>query len=253
MLALVFSKRYVFASMSLFPFSSLDMRQLPRKSATVLLVSTVCLIGLNFLTNASTLPFAGQGFKGEHFLFYHYSYWALASSFFYLALPIFVIKVVFKERLADYGLKREQFFGYFKVYVSVFLIIFPLIVIASFTQQFQSTYPFYFPLDDEFVPYYLIWEVFYVIQFFALEFFFRGFMVHGLKKDMGVTSVFVMVIPYCMIHFDKPLAECIGSIAAGIFLGLMSYKTKSIWMGTLLHTAAAVSMNWLSLWQRGYF
>lgn len=239
--------------MSILPFTSTDFRQLPRKSVIVLLVSVICLIGLNFFTNASTLPFAGQGFKGKHYLFYHYSYWALASSFFYLVLPIFVIKVLFKERLREYGLKREQFFGYFRVYSLVFLIIFPLIVIASYSLQFQATYPFYFPLGDEFVPYYLIWEVFYLIQFFALEFFFRGFMVHGLKKDMGVVAVFIMVIPYCMIHFSKPLPECIGSIVAGIFLGLMSYKTQSIWMGTLLHAAAALSMNWLSLWQRGYF
>jgi len=239
--------------MSFLPFSKLDLKSLPRKSVIVLLVSIVCLIGLNFFTNASTLPFAGQGFRGKHYLFYHYSYWALASSFFYLALPIFAIKVLFKERLREYGLKREQFFGYFKVYLLVFLIVFPLILMVSYTPAFQATYPFYYPLGGELIPYYLIWEFFYVIQFFALEFFFRGFMVHGLKKDLGLLSVFVMVVPYCMIHFSKPLPECIGSIFAGVFLGLMSYKTRSIWMGALLHTAAALSMNWLSLWQRGYF
>ena len=239
--------------MSLLPFSWPDLKQFPRKSVIVLLASTVCLIGVNFLTNASTLPFAGQGFQGEHYLFYHYSYWALSSSFFYLALPIFAIKVLFKEQLREYGLKREQVFGYFKIYLLVFLVVFPLIVIVSYTPEFQATYPFYFALKREFVPYYFIWEFFYIIQFFALEFFFRGFMVHGLKKDMGILSVIVMVVPYCMIHFSKPLPECVGSIFAGLFLGLMSYKTKSIWMGGLLHTAAALSMNWLSLWQRGYF
>src|ERR1043165_3070723 len=139
--------------MSLLPFSWLDFKQLSRKSVIVLLVSTVCLIGLNFLTNASTLPFAGQGFEGKHYLFYHYSYWALASSFFYLVVPIFAIKVLFKERLREYGLKREHFFGYFKVYLLVFLIVFPLIVIVSFTPQFQATYPFYFPLGDDFAYY----------------------------------------------------------------------------------------------------
>jgi hypothetical protein len=228
------------------------LKQLSRKSVTVLVVSIVCLVGLNFFTNASTLPFAGQGFKGAHYLFYHYTYWAIASSFFYLAIPVFAIKILFKERLRDYGLKREQFFGYFKVYLLVFLVVFPMIVVASYSLEFQSTYPFYFPAHDD-LTYYLIWEFFYVVQFFALEFFFRGFMVLGLKKEMGLLSVFVMLIPYCMIHFNKPLAECAGSIFAGIFLGLMSYKTQSIWMGSLLHTAAAVSMNWLSLWHRGFF
>jgi membrane protease YdiL (CAAX protease family) len=239
--------------MSLLPFSWLDLKQLPKRSVIVLLVSTICLVGTDFLTNASTLPFFGQGFKGKHYLFYHYTFWAATTSFFYLALPIIVIKFLFKEKLRDYGLKRSQFFGYFKVYLLAFLLIFPCIVVASYSPQFQSTYPFYMPAENDLVPYYLVWEVFYVIQFFALEFFFRGFMVHGLKKEMGQLSVFIMVIPYCTIHFTKPLPECIGSIFAGIFLGMMSYKTQSIWMGTLLHTAAALSMNWLSLWQRGYF
>jgi membrane protease YdiL (CAAX protease family) len=235
------------------PFSQLELKQIPRKPVIVLLVSTICLIGLNFFTNASTLPFAGQGFRGTHYLFYHYSYWAVASSFFYLALPIIVIKFLFKERLRDYGWKREQFFGYYKIYALIFLFIFPLILIASYSPQFQATYPFYVPAGEDFFPYYVVWEIVYVVQFFALEFFFRGFMIHGLKNDLGIFSIFVMVIPYCMIHFSKPLAECLGSVFAGVFLGLMSYKTRSIWMGSLLHTAAALSMNWLSLWQRGYF
>jgi membrane protease YdiL (CAAX protease family) len=124
---------------------------------------------------------------------------------------------------------------------------------VSYTPQFQSVYPFYVPLHGGLMPYYFIWEIFYVLQFFALEFFFRGFMVHGLKKEMGLYSIFIMTVPYCMIHFGKPLPECVGSIFAGIFLGLMSYKTQSIWMGSLIHVAAGLSMNWLSLWQRGLF
>jgi membrane protease YdiL (CAAX protease family) len=91
-----------------------------------------------------------------------------------------------------------------------------------------------------------------VLQFFALEFFFRGFMVHGLKDKMGVYSIAAMVVPYCMIHFTKPLPECVGSLFAGLILGLLSLRTGSVWLGALIHIAVALSMDWLSLWHRGF-
>lgn len=241
--------------MTLLPFSWLEIKQLPKKPIVVLLTSTICLVGLVFFTNASTLPFGGHGFTGSHYRFYHFIYWAISSSFFYLALPIVVIKFIFKERLQDYGWKRSQFFGYYKTYLLIFLLMFPLLVAASYSSRFQSTYPFYVPAtgEESFVPYYVTWELCYIVQFFALEFFFRGFMIHGLKSDLGPLSIFIMVIPYCMMHYSKPLPECVASIFAGVFLGLMSYKTQSVWMGSLLHTAVALSMNWLSLWQQGHF
>jgi membrane protease YdiL (CAAX protease family) len=60
-----------------------------------------------------------------------------------------------------------------------------------------------------------------------------------------------MTVPYCMIHFGKPMAETFAAIAAGIILGLMSLKTRSIWFGACLHVAVAMSMDFLSLWHKG--
>jgi membrane protease YdiL (CAAX protease family) len=96
-----------------------------------------------------------------------------------------------------------------------------------------------------------IWEAAYICQFFALEFFFRGFMLHGLRHRLGFYAIFVMMVPYCMIHFQKPMPETFGAIAAGAVLGLMSLKTRSIWLGACLHVAVALSMDFLALWHRG--
>jgi membrane protease YdiL (CAAX protease family) len=96
----------------------------------------------------------------------------------------------------------------------------------------------------------LIWEAFYFLQFVGLEFFFRGFMVHALKKHFGFYSVFVMMVPYCMIHFGKPLPEAFGAILAGIILGILSLKSNSIWLGVLLHFSVAFAMDCFSLMYR---
>jgi membrane protease YdiL (CAAX protease family) len=129
----------------------------------------------------------------------------------------------------------------------------PLVLVFSTVAEFQRIYPFYrgwTPEDDGWGRL-LAWEASYALQFVALEFFFRGFLVHGLKHRFGVYSVFVMTLPYCMIHFGKPLPECLASIIAGVFLGFMSLKTRSVWLGAALHVSVAWGMDFCSLYRRG--
>ena len=38
---------------------------------------------------------------------------------------------------------------------------------------------------------------------------------------MGSHAIFVMVVPYVMIHFGKPMLETVGAIIAGVVLGLL--------------------------------
>jgi NaMN:DMB phosphoribosyltransferase len=53
-----------------------------------------------------------------------------------------------------------------------------------------------------------------------------------------------------MIHFGKPYLEVCGAIVAGIALGSLSMKTKSIYQGFLVHVTVAGLMDWISLWHR---
>jgi membrane protease YdiL (CAAX protease family) len=89
------------------------------------------------------------------------------------------------------------------------------------------------------------------LQFFGLEFFFRGFLLHSLKPSLGIYSIFVMTVPYCMIHFAKPLPETFAAIFAGIFLGWLSYRNGNIWMGFVLHCFVALSMDVMALLNKG--
>ncbi len=40
---------------------------------------------------------------------------------------------------------------------------------------------------------------------------------------------------------------------AGIVLGFMSLKTRSIWLGAAIHMSVALSMDFLSLWRQHRF
>jgi membrane protease YdiL (CAAX protease family) len=182
-----------------------------------------------------------------------YVYWALFSFVTYFFIPALVILVFFRERLSDYGFKPHGALADWPIYLVFLSVMFPLLIWVSTHDHFQRTYPFYKPGGDPLWPNSWIWEATYFLQFVGLEFFFRGFMVHGTKHRFGVYSVFVMAVPYCMIHFGKPALETCGAIIAGVVLGFMSLKTRSIWMGAAIHMTVALSMDFLSLWRQGYF
>jgi membrane protease YdiL (CAAX protease family) len=182
------------------------------------------------------------------------TYWSAGCFVTYLIIPSLVIRLVFRERVRDYGLKLRGVMMDGWVYAVMFGIMVPLVLLASADGHFQATYPFYRlspaqPLGPKF----LRWELQYALQFFALEFFFRGFLLHGTRLRFGIYSIFVMMVPYCMIHFAKPMPEALASIVAGIALGFMSLKTRSIWMGTAIHVSVAWSMDLASLWRQGLF
>ena len=88
-----------------------------------------------------------------------------------------------------------------------------------------------------------IWEVIYAFNFFAVEFFFRGFMVFFLAKYLGARAIWIMAMMYFAIHFSKPEAEAISSYFGGLFLGILSYYSKSIYGGVFLHIALAIALD----------
>lgn len=178
---------------------------------------------------------------------------AFGCVFWYCVPAVLVVKLAFRERVRDYGVKLAGWSSGWKIYLVFVAVMVPLVFSFSATEHFQRAYPFYrgwSPAEDGWGRL-LLWEAGYALQFVALEFFFRGFMVHGLKHRFGVYSVFVMTVPYCMIHFQKPLPECVASIVAGVALGLMSLKTRSVWLGAALHISVAWGMDTCSLWRKG--
>ncbi len=190
--------------------------------------------------------------RSPHAAFNAKVFWAVSRLIGYVLIPLAVIRFALRRRVADFAIRVRGTGAYGRSYLLMFAVLLPMVVVASQTAGFQAKYPFYKPLPGEGLwPYFATWEVLYAAQFVALEFFFRGFMIHGLKRRLGYASIYVMVIPYMMIHFTKPPAEAAGSIVAGFILGSLSLKSNSIWWGAALHVGVAVTMDVLALWHRG--
>jgi membrane protease YdiL (CAAX protease family) len=93
----------------------------------------------------------------------------------------------------------------------------------------------------------LSWEAMYVVQFLALEIYFRGFWIQGLRKTLGSGAIFAMCMPYVMIHYGKPYLESAGAFIAGVALGSLAAKTRSIYSGFMVHITVALLMDLLGV------
>ena len=175
-----------------------------------------------------------------------FAYWSGARLLGYVVLPWITVLAMPGERLRDYGLRTTGFLRHLWIYGVLFLIVLLPVVMVSFTKSFQHTYPFYKLAARSWTDF-LIWELLYSLQFFALEVFFRGYLLHPLRHSLGAYAIFTMAVPYCMIHYNKPLAEVLGAVVAGVVLGTLSLHTGSIWCGVLIHVSVALSMDFLSL------
>lgn len=56
-----------------------------------------------------------------------------------------------------------------------------------------------------------------------------------------------------MIHFYKPLPECLGAIAVGITLGALALAYRSFWGGVVVHVLVALTTDTLAVYHAGLF
>lgn len=175
------------------------------------------------------------------------AYWSFTRSLGYFALPAAVL-LLWRERIRDYGLRAKGFLSHAWIYALFFGIVLVAVVLVAGTSEFANYYPFYKDASRSWKDFFL-WECLYAMQFFTLEFFFRGFMVSAGREAMGSGVIVAMVVPYCMIHFGKPWAEALAAILAGVVLGTLALKTRSIWSGFLIHVTVAVSMDLAAMLQ----
>jgi hypothetical protein len=151
--------------------------------------------------------------------------------------------------------EEHSFFGArfkkmnWKPYWIMLLIMVPLLAIASTQPDFLVTYPKMkeiLPLPPGAHPawwYKLLFEFSYGTDFCSIEIFFRGFLVIGFMRWVGKDAILPMACFYCTIHFGKPLGECVSSWFGGMLLGIVSYHTRSIYGGLMVHLGIAWLME----------
>jgi len=146
-----------------------------------------------------------------------------------------------------YGMKRKGLD--LKPYLILLMLLVPFVVIASQDPSFLRKYPRIQVIDaiDLFNPkmakWILSYEGLYILDFYVIELFFRGFMTLAFVKFCGPKSILPVAVFYCAIHFNKPLPEAISSFFGGTILGIITYYSRSIWGGIIIHMGIAAVME----------
>ncbi|MCC6645319.1 MAG: CPBP family intramembrane metalloprotease [Polyangiaceae bacterium] len=180
-----------------------------------------------------------------------YLWWAFARIAGYVLIPLPIWKLLFpKDSLLDLGLRTRGFVRHLPIYGLCLSVVLPAMWLVARQPDFGGYYPFYKESSRSWFDL-LAWESAYFLQFFALEVFFRGFWLGTMRRSLGSGAIFAMAVPYCMIHYGKPYLEANGAIVAGVVLGSLAMRTKSIYAGFLVHITVALLMDLLALSNRG--
>ncbi|MBI4953689.1 MAG: CPBP family intramembrane metalloprotease [Myxococcales bacterium] len=178
---------------------------------------------------------------------YSFGWWSLTRVLGYFVVPVTAYKLLFpKDSVLDLGLRLRGFTRHAWIYGACLAVVVPFVIAVSYLPEFKNYYPFYKQCSRSWFDF-LSWEALYFAQFFALEFFFRGLLLAPLRKSLGSGAIFAMCVPYVMIHFGKPFFEACGAMVAGVALGSLAMKTRSIYFGFLVHVSVALLMDTLAI------
>lgn len=213
---------------------------------TTAVVLTLCKYYGGNATFSELVPFDQKLHSRSEWDLMARAWWSGVRVVCYVAIPMLTIALMPGERIRDYYVSFRGFIRHLWIYVGLYLLVFPFVLFVSTQDSFQGTYPFY-KFANQSIAHFLKWQLLYAAQFVALEFFFRGYMLKGLRHKFGYGAIFVMIVPYCMIHYPKPIAETLGAILAGIALGTLAMRTRSIWGGVFIHVGVAFTMDWLAV------
>ncbi len=217
-------------------------QQLSNKSVRFIIIAAPVLFGLKV-----ALPFL-QLLPAEIPASYKQSFqqpisWLGGVIFISAALLIF-------HRLQEgnwglYAVKKTQSL---RSYFLLIVLMIPLLLWASMQKDFAAMYPRAKIITtslgaDAKAWHYWLFELSYVSDFISIELFFRGFLIIVLGKLSGKQCILPIALFYFSIHLGKPMFEAISSFFGGIILGTISYRSKSIWGGWLVHVSIALLME----------
>lgn len=175
-----------------------------------------------------------------------YAWWSSVHLLGYVVLPWLAIRYLLKARMRDMGWRFADTAAHWRGYVLLVTPILFFVYLVSLGEDFVHHYPFYDQASRSWLDL-LAWELLYIAQFVFLEFFFRGFMLNALRPAMGANAIWVMCVPYLMIHFPKLWLEATGAILFGLFLGILALRSRSIWGGVAVHVSIALAMDLAAL------
>lgn len=166
-------------------------------------------------------------------------------------IPAGIVKCVFREKLADFGLQT----GILKYTVRSFCVLAPVMLALGYLSGGVSAFYAVYPYDpwllgghETFSAGWIFFVGYAALYWFAYylswEFFFRGFILRGLIPSMGVAcAILVQTLASTLAHLGHPMTEVFGAIGGGIYWGMLALRTRSIVSGWMQHALLGISLD----------
>lgn len=221
--------------------------------ASVLLIVAHYQGATGYYQNVLGNRFDGKPYAGAvgHF------WWFLVSLTLYLVMPLILSVATKGSFFRRYGFGLGDWRAGLKLTAVLLAVMLPAAWYASTLPTFKGMYPlagsaaYQLRVDGKQINslwLFVTYEAAYMAYFIGWEFLFRGWMVNGLLPRMGkLGAVMVQVAPFAVMHLGKAELEALGSVIAGVALGLLALRTRSFWYGALLHGLVALWMDLLSV------
>jgi hypothetical protein len=172
-------------------------------------------------------------------------YWWFATAVVaFLLLPALAVLAFLHGRYDEYGLRLGKTKEWLPLVVILYLIVLPFLRHAAGQPQFETLYPLFAPARQGGLQL-INFELVYGLYFFSWEFLFRGFLLFGLARQMGALAIPLQTVPFVLAHLGKPYPEIYGSVLAGLALGMLALRTRSMLPCFLLHWACALTLDLL--------
>lgn len=174
-------------------------------------------------------------------------YWFCMDGALMFILPILSIKLVFKQKLSDYGLQLGDWKYGLTTTAIFFVFMIAAVWIVSGSESFANTYPQGGSKVKDNLGIFLFYELCVAFYMLGWEFFWRGYMLFGLFPKFGWYSIFIQMIPFFILHKGKPELELFGSILAGLILGVQAIRARSFIYAWIIHALVMVCVDGISV------
>jgi len=179
--------------------------------------------------------------------FYSTLYWFSADGFLMCIVPLIFIITFLKSKPAEFGFRLGDYKFGIASYLLFLVIMIPVIWVVSGNETFAKAYPQAGARVRANMSVLLYYELFVGFYMFAWEFFWRGYMLFGLKNKFGYYSIFIQMIPFFILHHGKPELETFSSIFAALILGIQAWRSNSFIYCFLTHWSVMIFVDSISV------
>jgi uncharacterized protein len=173
-------------------------------------------------------------FESEHARTWAYH---ICTALLFGFIPLGLALAVWKKPLSSFGVALGDWkFGLAAVLILLPVISAVLLLSTASLKEMQAVYPVDHTASES-LGHFLSYAAGRVLLFYvAWEFFFRGFLLFGLRDTLGDTAaLMIQVLPSALWHIGYPAGELYASIGAGVLFGRLALRTGSILWPLILH------------------